>query len=254
MGAFKSFYDQVVRPVLDIIIPPRCPSCGDMVENDLQFCGTCWPQLKFITDPCCSACGRPFDVARDDELLCAPCLARPPKHDGVRAAVVYDELSRQIPLKLKYAGRIGLAKLIARFLGRHMPDDCDNLLLVPVPLHRGRIWRRGFNQAALIAQALHDSHEIDILLDSLLRTRATPPLKGMTAQQRRKILQGAIKVNPKYLDDIRGRDIMLIDDVYTSGATTNACVIQLKKAGAQTVTIYCWARVLRDGEEGGGGH
>ncbi len=254
MGVLKSFYDQAVKPVLDVIIPPRCPICGDMVADDLQLCGLCWPQLKFITDPCCAACGRPFDIARDDELLCAPCLAKPPKHDGIRAAVVYDELSRQIPLKLKYAGRIGLAKLVARFLGRHVPDEHGNLLLVPVPLHRGRMWRRGFNQAALIADALHRSHDIAQVPDGLLRTRATPPLKGMTARQRRKILQGAIEVNPKHLDSLKGRDIMLVDDVYTSGATTNACVIQLKKAGVRTVTIYCWARVLRDGEEGSGGH
>ncbi len=254
MTVIQTFYTQAIKPVLDIIIPPRCPCCGDMVADDLQFCGDCWPQLKFITAPCCAACDRPFDVARDDALLCAACLAKPPRHNGIKAAVVYDDLSRQIPLKLKYAGRIGLARLIARFLGRYVPDEKNNLLLVPVPLHRTRMWRRGFNQAALIAGNLHDFHDIEILPSALRRIRATPPLKGMTGKQRQKLLSGAIIINSKYADQIEGRDIMLIDDVYTSGATTNACVTQLRKAGAKSVTIYCWARVLRDGEEGRQGH
>ena len=183
-------------------------------------------------------------------MVCAQCLARAPRHDGICAAVVYDDLSRQIPLKLKYAGRIGLAKLIAHFLARYIPAERNSAILIPVPLHRSRIWRRGFNQAALIAWALHKTHGIDHVPAALVRIRATPPLKGMTGKQRQKTLSGAIAVNRKYAEAIAGRDVMLVDDVYTSGATTDACTMQLKKAGARSVTIYCWARVLRDGEEG----
>jgi len=251
--AANVIYQKMLKPALDLIVPPRCPSCGDMVADDLQFCETCWPKLKFITDPKCASCDRPFDFARGDEMICGNCLAAPPRHEGIKAAVIYDELSRQIPLKLKYAGRIGLGKLIAHFLGRYVPADKANLLLVPVPLHRGRIWRRGFNQAALIARALHEIHAIELRTDALIRTKATPPLKGMTGKERQKILRGAIALNPKVSEQIGGKDIMLVDDVYTSGATTDACITQLKKAGANSVTIYCWARVLRDGEEGQNG-
>ena len=252
MTAAARFYANMLKPALGLVIPPRCPACGAMVGDDLQFCETCWPQLRFITDPACAACGRPFDMARDDTMICAPCLAHPPRHDGIRAAVIYDDLSRQIALKLKYAGRIGLARLIAHFLARHVPAQTERAVLVPVPLHRIRIWRRGFNQAALIAQALHRRHAIAHLPAALLRVRATPPLKGRTGKERKKLLRGAIAVNPKYAAQLAGRDVMLVDDVYTSGATTDACIIQLKKAGVRSVTIYCWARVLREGEEGQG--
>ncbi len=253
MATVPELYRRILKPALDVIIPPRCPVCGEMVADDLQFCEICWPKLRFITEPACTACGRPFEFARADDMVCAICLARPPRHDGIRAAVVYDDVSRRIPIRLKYAGRIGLAKLIAHFLDRYVPQNTGNLLLVPVPLHRTRIWRRGFNQAALIARSLHDTHNIALALPALIRTKATPPLKGMTGRQRQKLLRGAIAVNPKFAGRISGRDVMLVDDVYTSGATTNACVVQLKKAGARSVTIYCWARVLREGEEGRGG-
>ncbi len=244
------FYRALLKPALDVIVPPRCPSCGEMVADDLQFCGSCWPKLNFITDPKCASCDRPFEFARSEDMICAVCLDKPPRHDGIKAAVVYDDLSRQIPLKLKYAGRIGLGKLIAQFLTRYIPADRDKLILVPVPLHRGRIWRRGFNQAALIARSLHEMHGIECVSDALVRTKATPPLKGMTGKERQKVLRGAIAVSANRAERMRGRDIMLVDDVYTSGATTDACIAVLKKAGAKSVTIYCWARVIRDGAEG----
>lgn len=241
----------LARPLLDLILPPRCPACGAMVEDDLQFCGDCWGQLRFVTEPMCRSCCRPLGADHAGGMICGPCLAKPPPHDGVRAAVIYDDLSRQIVLKLKHGGKIGLARLIARHLDRHIPAERDALLLAAVPLHRWRLWRRGFNQSILIARELARTHSLPFD-DSLIgRSTATPPLKGLSAKERAKLMRGVFALRPDRAGAVSGRHVLLVDDVYTSGATSHACVKLLKKAGAEKVTILCWARVLRDGEIGG---
>lgn len=239
----------VLKPLVDLVLPPRCPGCGVLVEDDLQFCGDCWNALRFISAPACTACGKPFAQGRDDDLVCAECLAHPPLHDGIKAAVLYDDLSRSIVLRLKHGGKIGLARLVAKHLERHLPADASDVVLVPVPLHRWRLWRRGFNQSILIARALAAKRSLKIETDVLRRTRATPPLKGMTRQQRAVAVRGVFDIPAARRDRIAGRHVLLIDDVYTTGATANACVRLLKKAGAARVTIFCWARVLREGDE-----
>jgi len=241
---------RLVRPAIDLVLPPRCPICGVLVDDDRQFCADCWQRLRFITEPMCRACGRPFAEDRGGMPICAPCLATPPIHDGVRAVVRYDDHARQVALKLKHGGRIGMAGLIAAMLARHLPEDAAGALLVPVPLHRWRLWRRGFNQAILIAAALSRDHGIALADDVLRRTRATPPLKGYSARERARIVRGVFALNPAWKDRLKGRHVLLIDDVYTSGATSHACTALLKRAGATRVTILCWARVLREGEEG----
>lgn len=240
----------LIKSALNVVLPPRCPTCGDMVGDDLQFCGTCWGNLHFISDPSCARCGRPFAEDRSAGAICGPCMGQTPAFDGLKAVVVYDDLSRQIVLKLKHGGKIGLARLIARYLERHLIDTGPEHLLVAVPLHRWRIWRRGFNQSLLIARILAQRCGVELAENALQRVRATPPLKGLTARQRADIVRSAFALSPGWTAKIKGRHVFLVDDVFTSGATANACVKLLKKAGASSVTILCWARVLREGEEG----
>lgn len=245
-------FAQLLSPLVDLVLPPRCPGCGAMVEGDLQFCTDCWNALRFITDPACTACGKPFADGRNDDLTCAECLGNPPQHDGIKAAVIYDDLSRSIVLKLKHGGKIGLARLVARHLQRHLPTDRQDVVLVPVPLHRWRLWQRGFNQSILIARSLAAPHRLPVETDVLRRIRATPPLKGKTRKQRSAAIRGVFDIPRERRTRIAGKHVLLVDDVYTTGATTRACVRLLKQAGAARVTIFCWARVLRDGDEGAG--
>ncbi len=209
-----------------------------------NFCSDCWPGLHFMNPPWCAACALPFAHEQANDTLCATCLADPPIHDGIQAAVAYDDMSRQIILRLKYGGKIGLAKLVARQLLRHLPDDRSDILVVPVPLHWTRLWSRNFNQSALIAQELAHRGEMRYSVD-LLRTRRTPNMRGLSAKQRRQTVAKAFAINPARLDLVRGARIILIDDVLTTGATSDGCTKALKKSGASWIQLFCWARAMR---------
>ncbi|MET3827292.1 ComF family protein [Sphingomonas sp. PvP055] len=230
-----------LRLVADFALPPRCPGCGAVTAADHQFCAACWRDLRFLTPPWCAACHQPFVFDRGIAAVCDRCSAEPPVHAGVRAAVAYGDVARTVALRLKYGGRIAFAETIARQLIRLMPTEAE--VIVPVPLHRWRLWSRGFNQAALIAAAVSRSSGVpsDPLL--LRRTRATAPLRGMGAKARARTVAGVFRVTDP-AGSVCGKRVVLIDDIHTSGATTDGCTRVLLDAGARSVTILCWARVL----------
>ncbi|HEX8448781.1 MAG TPA: ComF family protein [Allosphingosinicella sp.] len=233
-----------LRQILDFALPPRCPGCAAITGEPHRFCLDCWRSLAFLGEPCCARCGLPFAHPTSGEESCGRCLADPPPFDRLRAAVAYGEVSRQVALKLKYSGRPGLAETLAHFMVRHVgPWDGDRIL-VPVPLHRWRIWKRGYNQAALIASALSRRSGLPVELDLLARTRATPPLRGLGRRERWSAVRGAFEVPPRARGRLDGRPVLLVDDVYTSGATAAACARTLKRSGAASVDVLCWARVV----------
>lgn len=241
MNPARAAFDAVTR----FALPPRCAGCGVIVDGDHRLCAACWGGLDFLANDGCARCGQPLAGTLAADLVCGPCIASPPAHDGVRAAVAYDAIARTIVLKLKYGGRASAAEFIARLLARHL-DPAEAGVLIPVPLHRRRIWTRGYNQAALIARALARRTGSDLLIDGLVRVRHTPVLQGIGAHARAKAVRGAFRVGDRHREAVRGRTIWLVDDVHTSGATSNACAHTLKKAGAARVILLCWARVLHE--------
>jgi ComF family protein len=244
MQAAAALTRTLLRPILDFALPPRCPGCGAVTGEPHRFCLSCWSALTFLGEPCCARCAMPFEYGGEAEMLCGRCLAEPPAFDRLRAAVAYGEIARMVALKLKYGGRPGVAETMARFMERHL-DATDAPMLAPVPLHRWRIWRRGYNQAALIAGALARRAGLEARLDLVERVKATPALRGMNPRQRRDAVRGAFRVDPKHKAALKGRAVILVDDVYTSGATANACARILRRAGAARVDVLCWARVVR---------
>jgi ComF family protein len=240
----------VIRPIVDYALPPRCPGCGAIVEDDYRFCLACWSSMRFLGDPCCDRCGMPFDHDRGEGAQCGACIAEPSAVDRARAVLAYGEIAKAVALRLKYGRRIGLARLIAGQMTRHVPVECrDSMLVVPVPLHRWRLWWRGFNQSALIATHLGRLCGIAVEQEVLLRSRRTPPLRGMNPVQRKRVVRGAFAVDPARKERLAGRTILLIDDVHTSGATADACARILRRNGAAAVHLLCWARVLPDDDE-----
>ncbi len=232
-------------PLVDLVYPPRCPACGEGLAAQDGLCAACWGELAFPGEPACARCQRPFGAATVAEgTICAPCLADPPRHDGIAAGTLYNDASRKLVLAFKHGKRIALAPMLARIIAARLPELEGEWLVVPVPLHPWRLWRRGFNQSALLAREVARLREREVLVDALIRRKPTPTLGGLGRAARARALSGAIAVNSRRSAQLKGAKVVLVDDVMTSGATSNACVSALKRAGAARVVVACFARVL----------
>lgn len=229
------------RWALDFALPPRCAGCGTIVAEVHSFCGDCWKQVEFLGDAGCTICGLPLQAT--DSETCGACLAKPPRIARARAAVAYDDLSRSLAIRLKYGRKVAIARTMARYMAPLVQSSDGERILVPVPLHRTRLWRRGFNQSALVARELSSRLNIASNPFLLRRLKRTPPLKGMSPLQRRKTVAGAFSVADK--SAVAGKTVILIDDVLTTGSTAEACARTLKRAGAARVELVSWARVVR---------
>lgn len=234
------------RGLLDLVLPPRCPACREIVADEHRFCAACWAQLAFITAPFCAGCGVPFEVDAGADARCGECLLRPRRFDAARAAVVYAGPGRAAVLGLKHGDRLHLSEVMAPHLHRTALDWLGpDTLLVPVPLHRWRLWRRGFNQSVLLAASLARRSGAPLERDALVRVRATRTSQGLNRRQRALNVRAAFKVVRPAA--VAGRNIVLVDDVYTTGATVEACTRVLRRAGALSVRVLTWARVVRGG-------
>lgn len=209
-----------MSPILNLVYPPRCPVCGVPVAEHGGLCLDCWNQLEAPVDP----------IGENDTVI---------------AACLYNDISRDLILQFKHGGKIGHAQLMARMMAARVDEKPSEGLraIIPVPLHRLRLWQRGYNQAALLARELAKYGKGELLIDGLIRQKRTPSLGGLSREQRQRALSGAISVSKSRAAFVTGRDILLVDDVYTSGATAGACVDALTKAGARSVQIVCFARV-----------
>lgn len=241
----RSQFSQALAPLVDLVYPPRCPLCGDAIAQQTGLCLSCWSTLAIPGEPACACCSRPFgEDGPDHGAVCAVCLQDPPKHDGIAAGVLYDDPARQLVLAFKHGNKIALAPMLARLIAARLGALEGDWLLVPVPLHRWRLWQRGYNQSAMLARELGRLTGGHVLVDGLVRRKATPPLGGLGKKARARALAGAITLNPRHADRLKGAQILLIDDVLTSGATSNMCVTALRRAGCAKIRIACFARVL----------
>ena len=227
--------------LLDFALPPRCAGCAEIISEVDGFCASCWSQLHWLGESGCTCCGLPLEAT--EAALCGRCIAQPPPIERMRAAVAYGEVSRVIALKLKYGRKVALARTMARYMAPLLGTPDATSMIVPVPLHRWRLWSRGFNQAGLVARELGRRWGLPVEHELLVRRKRTPPLKEMNYQQRHAAVAGAFAVARSTRLD--GRTIILIDDVLTSGSTAEACAKTLRKAGAERVELISWARVVR---------
>ena len=231
--------------LLDAVLPPRCLACGEVVAGDGSLCPACWSNLAFIAPPYCACCGLPFAFEVAPDALCGACVGRDPAFGRARAALRYDDTSRALVLAFKHGDGTHAAPALGRWMVQaagELLQDCD--LLVPVPLHRWRLFRRRYNQSALLAQIMGRQAQKPVA--SLLRRhRATPSQGGLSRAGRQDNVRGAFSVADGRKPALRGKAVLLVDDVLTTGATAEACARSLMKAGAGRVDMITLARVVR---------
>jgi ComF family protein len=237
----------LLRLAVDVIYPPRCPSCQAYVTAAGNFCTECFQKLRMIEAPMCACCGIPFVIAVEENTRCPECLDVPPAFDMARAAMVYDAVSAPLVSALKFHDQWAyLARYVALMLraGKPVLEGAD--LLVPVPLHWRRLLRRKFNQSALLAYGLAGETGIVCTPELLQRTVYTKPQMRMTRQERLKNVKHAFAVPEAAEKMLRNKMVVLVDDVVTTGATANACATALKRAGAKEVRVLALARTMKE--------
>ena len=228
------------RAALDFALPARCAGCGTIIDLPHQFCATCWQLVEWLGQGGCDQCGLPLEATDVDH--CARCLARPPIIARSRAAIAYGEIARSLVLRLKYSRKVALAATMARFM-QPLVNATPGTILVPVPLHWSRLWWRGFNQSGLLAANLARLSGLEHRPVQLRRVRRTRALKNMSPRQRSLEVKAAFAIDDAA--GVKGRSFLLVDDVLTTGSTSDACAKALLRAGAERVELICFARVVR---------
>ncbi len=231
--------------LVSLIYPPVCAACAASTGEPNGLCGRCWSSLSLIERPYCERLGTPFTLDIGGQLISPAAMADPPVFARARAVCGYDDVARMLVHKLKYSDRIELSLTMGAMMtlaGRELLADAD--VIVPVPLHRWRLWRRRFNQSAALAQVIAEKTGTPLDLTALSRVKRTRPQVGLSRHERAENLQGALKVTADAGQRIDGKRVLLIDDVLTTGSTANASSRALLRSGATAVDLLTFTRVI----------
>jgi len=234
------------RTVIDGVLPPRCLHCGATVDEPDALCGQCWAGITFFAPPYCAICGLPFPHPMGDGAVCADCARERASWQRARAVLRYDKHSRRLVLSLKHGDRTHLAKALGRWMHRAGGDVLEGAdLLVPVPLHWTRLFARQYNQAAMLAHAIHAAGGPPVAPDWLVRRRRTPSQGRLGPLARARNVRGAFALRKGR--DVHGKRLVIVDDVLTTGATVEECARVLRREGAAFVGVLTLARAVRAG-------
>ncbi|MBS9722408.1 ComF family protein [Tianweitania sp. BSSL-BM11] len=237
----------LARAAAKLLFPPICLGCQTQVAVPGSLCGICWANLRLIEQPFCPVMGTPFREDQGEGFLSAEAIANPPPFTRLRSAAIHTGLARRMVGDLKYRDRTDLAPWMARWMlraGSELIGESD--LIVAVPLHRRRFFQRRYNQSAELARSLSGLTGLTFEPDLINRTRPTRQQVGLHARQRQDNVRGAFRVDAKAKAKLRGKRVLLIDDVYTTGATVSAVSRTLLRNGAAAVHVLTFSRVLPD--------
>ena len=230
--------------LLDLILPPVCLNCHTPLTKQHQLCAKCWQEIDFISAPFCEVTGHPLPIASPENTLSAQAITNPPLYDKARAVAHYQGTMRNLVHKLKYQDSHDLVPLFASWLHHHGKDLLHTTdPIIPIPLHTTRLWQRKFNQAALLAKRLAQITNKNAAFNLLLRPKKTCSQVGLSASERKSNLKGAFAINSEHPHLLRDQNILLIDDVLTTGATAGAATQILKQHQVKEVNLLCLAIV-----------
>ena len=237
-----------LQALAHLLYPPQCLACGTRVQTDFALCADCWRDTPFITGTVCHTCALPLPGGDEgEEAYCDACLAEAPPWSAARAALSYRDRGRDLVLKLKHADRIDLARPAGDWMHRAAaPILRPDMLAVPIPLHWLRMVKRRYNQAALLSARVAKLGGLDHCPDLLQRKRNTGSQEGLTKEGRFSNLRTAITLHPRRAEQVRGRHVLLIDDVMTSGATMTAAAEACLAGGAIGISVLVMARVAKE--------
>ncbi len=230
--------------LMDLLIPLRCVKCGSILEEKAGLCVSCWPSIPFITKPYCACCGLPFDFEIEEGAFCGICNHHAPSYKTARSVFAYTAESKDLILKFKHTDCLSSAPLFASWMINSL-DEMENPLCIPVPLHWTRLFMRTYNQAGLLAQQIAKLKRWTYAPSLLMRKHRTPSQGHLSKKDRLKNVARAFEIPEVKRKQILGRVILLIDDVFTTGATLEACSTVLLKAGAKEVHALTLGRVVR---------
>jgi ComF family protein len=232
----------IVSRLSDLIWPPRSLLSEEIVDRPGVIEPALWGELKFLSDPLCSCCGFPLPDDAGPNAVCGACAGRKPAYDCARAALVYEDHARRLILDLKRGGRRDGLPVFARWMSAAAGETLQRAdFIAPAPMHWTRLAVRSFNQAAWLAQSLAASTGKPWKPGALTRVKRRKSQAGLSASERRRNIGGAIKASGRF----EGKTILVVDDVFTTGATLEACARALRKAGAAEVHGLTLARVVR---------
>lgn len=242
-SAATSGLKRLIESVLSLFIPPKCASCGTVLSHESVFCESCKDTFRLVEEPFCSICGLPFKSSEGSNHPCPSCWNESVWFDRARAVFIYEGAIRRAIHRFKYHANL----FQARILGGLLADVVEDLsgssswdFIVPVPLHETKLKQRGFNQALLLSRYVAKRVGIPLDVDTLRRTRVTRPQVELSGSERMKNVRNAFEVNSPEV--CNNKQILLLDDVFTTGATMRECARVLKKAGASRVDAVTLAR------------
>lgn len=243
--SIKSPVINALRQSTNFVLPPLCLACHVRTDHYNVLCASCWSKINFITMPYCQRLGIPLPFGTEGPMISAEAAIHPPLYDQSRSVAYFDGPMRDMIHTFKYADNHAALALFGKWLaqaGQDILQDAD--MLLPVPLYRWRLWSRRFNQAALLAQAVAKETGIKVNMQALIRQKETTSQVGLTLKQRKKNVSGAFTIKNRYRNLFYDRNIVLVDDVLTSGATVEACTKVLKAAHAKHISVLTLARVI----------
>ncbi len=234
----------IVNLIPELLVPSACLTCDRFVDKQGGCCPQCWGKLRFVTKPFCPVMGSPFSIDMGDDFLSAETIATPPPFDKLRTVLLYDDLARKLVSSIKYSDRADLLRWVSNWMnvsGREIIDEVD--AIIPVPLHPSRLRKRRFNQAGELAHRLAKLNDKEFLPEILIRRKPTRQQVGLSESERARNVSGAFAVPQEMKINLKGKRVLLIDDVYTTGATAKSAARALKRGGASQINVLVFAKV-----------